>query len=93
MTDKLWVGGISQSLVPRADAYAMDFEFGCQTSATGLFVTQLADGIIGMSNGPDTLPAQLKTKQVTSSGVFALCFRIGGGIMNITFMLLYIQTI
>lgn len=83
VTDKLWVGGISQSLVPRADAYAMDFDFGCQTSATGLFVTQLADGIIGMSNGPDTLPAQLKAKQVTSSGVFALCFRIGGGIMTL----------
>lgn len=83
VTDKLWVSGIAPELVPGASNYAIDFEFGCQTSATGLFVTQLADGIIGMSNGPDTLPAQLKEKKVTTSSVFALCFRIGGGIMTL----------
>lgn len=81
--DKLWVGGINPSLVPMANSYSVDFEFGCQTSAAGLFVTQLADGIMGMSNGPDTLPMQLKAKAVTQSSIFALCFRIGGGIMTL----------
>jgi hypothetical protein len=81
--DKLWVGSIKPSLTPGGSDYAIDFEFGCQTSAQGLFVAQLADGILGMSNGPDTLPAQLKTKGVVPSRVFALCFRIGGGIMTL----------
>ena len=31
-----------------ASQFAFELKFGCQTSITGLFVTQLADGIMGM---------------------------------------------
>lgn len=81
--DKLWMGGIQPTLVPDAEKYSVDFEFGCQTSNKGLFKSQLADGVLGMSNGPDTLPAQLKAKKITKTSMFALCFRIGGGIMTL----------
>jgi hypothetical protein len=32
------------------DAYGTEFMFGCQNSETGLFISQVADGIMGLSN-------------------------------------------
>ncbi|KAJ1438815.1 aspartic peptidase domain-containing protein [Ochromonadaceae sp. CCMP2298] len=81
--DKLWVGGLSLARMPMANALSMDFTFGCQTESTGLFVSQLADGIMGMSSAPDTLPQQLLKAKITPTTVFALCFRVGGGIMTL----------
>ena len=81
--DKLWVGGSEVNLLPGGDNYAVKFAFACQTSETGLFRTQLADGIMGMSNSEDTLPNQLFAQKVTDTKMFSLCYRIGGGIMTI----------
>jgi hypothetical protein len=83
VTDKLWVGGLAPGLVKNANNYAIDFMFGCQTSETGLFRTQLADGIMGMSSSSNTLMPQLFDKKVVDSKMFALCFRVGGGIMTL----------
>jgi hypothetical protein len=38
---------------------------------------------MGMSNSEETLPTQLFTQKITDSKIFALCYRIGGGIMTI----------
>eukprot|EP00602_Paraphysomonas_sp_CaronLab_P002359 CAMPEP_0185031664 /NCGR_PEP_ID=MMETSP1103-20130426/19253_1 /TAXON_ID=36769 /ORGANISM="Paraphysomonas bandaiensis, Strain Caron Lab Isolate" /LENGTH=700 /DNA_ID=CAMNT_0027567257 /DNA_START=346 /DNA_END=2449 /DNA_ORIENTATION=- len=83
VTDKLWVGGLTEGLVKDAQNLAIDFLFGCQTSETGLFRSQLADGIMGMSRSASTLVPQLYEHKVVDSKIFGLCFRIGGGIMTL----------
>ena len=56
--DKVFVGGreLSSALNPINNSFKTDFLFGCQMKETGLFVTQLADGIMGISAHPSTLP-------------------------------------
>jgi hypothetical protein len=61
------------------DQFALPFTFGCQTHLTGLFVTQLADGIMGMSASETTLPYQLWTAKKIEHNMFSMCFRRGGG--------------
>ena len=54
MKDRLFLGGLDvlDSASPVDQQYALEFMFGCQTSMEGLFITQLADGIMGMSAHP-----------------------------------------
>jgi hypothetical protein len=54
---------------------AFDMTFGCQTLVTGLFKTQLADGIMGMSNQKSTFWSQMfEAGKMGSDQRFALCF-------------------
>ena len=80
--DKLWMGGVGGS-TSKGSSLAVDFQFGCEDSESGLFRTQHVDGIMGMSATMDTLPHQLVAQKVTSTRVFALCFSKDGGIMTL----------
>jgi hypothetical protein len=54
---------------------AFDLVFGCQSVVTGLFKTQLADGIMGMSNSHSTYWRQMfDAKKMGDSKAFSLCF-------------------
>ena len=81
--DKVWIGGENVYSSPSAFNLSTVFEFGCQDVETGLFRTQHVDGIMGMSGVADTYPHVLHANGITSSKVFAMCFRLGGGVLTI----------
>ena len=70
-------------LVQNASLWSFEFAFGCQSSETGLFRTQNIDGIMGMSASEETFPQQLYYNKVTPSKIFAMCFKVGGGILTL----------
>lgn len=81
VVDTFYVGGIRAPTGP--PPYAFANYFACQTSVTGLFESQLADGILGLAMMSTSMNYQMVTSAVASSKVFALCFRNGGGIFTV----------
>lgn len=65
------------------DRYGTHFQFGCQSSETGLFVTQVADGIMGLSNSDTHIVAKLHRENKIPSNLFSLCFTENGGTMSV----------
>ncbi|KAG4052187.1 hypothetical protein PC123_g12615 [Phytophthora cactorum] len=63
--------------------YGTHFQFGCQSSETGLFVTQVADGIMGLSNTENHIVAKLHRENKIASNLFSLCFTENGGTMSV----------
>jgi hypothetical protein len=75
--DLLYCGGtdILQAASHVDTNYSIPFMFGCLQQESGLFVTQLADGIMGLSAHETTLPKQLFNLGKLEYNMFALCFR------------------
>ncbi len=57
-----------------APQFAFELAFGCQISITGLFITQLADGIMGMENDKTAFWNQMHSKNAIPNEEFSLCF-------------------
>eukprot|EP00577_Skeletonema_sp_RCC1716_P009770 CAMPEP_0113378104 /NCGR_PEP_ID=MMETSP0013_2-20120614/3515_1 /TAXON_ID=2843 ORGANISM="Skeletonema costatum, Strain 1716" /NCGR_SAMPLE_ID=MMETSP0013_2 /ASSEMBLY_ACC=CAM_ASM_000158 /LENGTH=666 /DNA_ID=CAMNT_0000260291 /DNA_START=10 /DNA_END=2010 /DNA_ORIENTATION=+ /assembly_acc=CAM_ASM_000158 len=57
-----------------APQFAFELAFGCQISITGLFITQLADGIMGMENDKTAFWKQMHSKNAIPNEEFSLCF-------------------
>jgi len=57
-----------------ASKFAFELAFGCQISITGLFVSQLADGIMGMENENTSFWKQMLTQKAIPRPQFSLCF-------------------
>jgi hypothetical protein len=65
----------NNALDPLHPAAARTFElkFGCQSAITGLFIEQLADGIMGIDAAPTSYWWQMYSAQQISRRAFALC--------------------
>lgn len=82
--DVVYLGGeASFTDVATRDQFGTYFPFGCQSSETGLFVTQVADGIIGLSNTGNHIVSKLHRENKIASNLFSLCFVENGGTMSV----------
>jgi len=57
-----------------APAFALDTRLGCQTEVTGLFKTQLADGILGMCDSKQAFWHQMYRAHKIREKQFSLCY-------------------
>ena len=83
--DMVWLGSsdVVESIETYLPALAVAYPFGCQTSSTGLFRKQYADGILGLSNHETSLVNAFYREGLIASNAFSLCFTREGGVLSL----------
>ena len=79
--DRVYMGGSHfeiDEMEEKSESFELDF--GCQTSVTGMFETQLADGIVGMMMVDSAYWKQLYDAKMIDKQQFSLCFTRAKGI-------------
>jgi len=69
-----WEEGMSGAVPDQASAFTFRLTFGCKVTDTGLFQTQLANGIAGMGPSDTAIWNQMKWDSVVPDAGFSLCF-------------------
>lgn len=79
--DVVWFGTarVSESMTGRSTSLAVPYTFGCQTSETGLFRKQYADGILGLALHETSIIHVLYQGNIIPQYSFSLCFTKRGG--------------
>lgn len=75
--DSVYVGGDGPG--GTAAGYTIPFTFGCGTHEGGLFVDQVADGIMGLGQGDTSITKALWEAHKLEANVFSLCLALNGG--------------
>ena len=72
--DVVYSGGSHKHPISPHDMAAWQFHFGCMVESTGLFQTQLADGVLGMNLVPHSFWNQAYRAGAMDTLSFSLCF-------------------
>ena len=86
LEDECFIGDEDFSTVAGAEQDRSVLELGCQDSISGLFVTQKADGIMGLSNSDDAIVPRLFKAGAIPADSFSLCLALEGGTLSLSGM-------
>ena len=83
--DLVWLGSsdVVESIENYMPSLAVAYPFGCQTSSTGLFRKQYADGILGLTIHETSLVTAFYNEGLIRSDAFSLCFTQEGGVLSL----------
>jgi hypothetical protein len=79
--DKVTLGDQRSDLSVHS-AYTLDFQFGCQRHEGGLFVSQQADGIMGVGQHERSITKALWQQKKLNTHMFSMCLSLDGGAMT-----------
>jgi hypothetical protein len=78
---QVWIGFPHEETDSPLAKFSVDFEFGCQTHETGLFTSQVSNGIMGFANTGNTLVPKMVAAGILQNKLFAMCFAYDGGVL------------
>jgi len=74
--DVVYAGGSTLAGAAVGDEAPFPFRFACKARLTGLFRTQLADGIMGLDKSPGSFWRQMHAAGVIADRKFSLCYSL-----------------